>query len=180
MTAGATGMTFLTGGARCGKSTLAVEMASGWAGPVAVVVTARAGDDEMAARIEQHRARRPREWTTVDAPEDLEGPLAEVPDDAFVIVDCLTLWVSNLLEIGASDEKVEGRARSAAAAASARSAPVVVVTNEVGSGIVPMNALARRFRDVQGRVNAIWAEAAEEAFLVVAGRVLRLETLDAR
>jgi adenosylcobinamide kinase / adenosylcobinamide-phosphate guanylyltransferase len=173
-------VTFLTGGARCGKSSVAVELAKAWDGPVTVVVTARAGDEEMAARIESHRAHRPEAWTTVEAPVELEAAVADLPDDSFAIVDCLTLWVSNLLEEGASDDEIQARARACAAAAAAHPSPVVVVTNEVGSGIVPMNELARRFRDVHGRVNALWAEIADDAFLVVAGRVLRLEVIDAR
>ena len=172
------GLTFLTGGARCGKSRIAVEMAARWSGPVGVIVTARAGDDEMAVRIERHRAHRPAAWTTVEAPEELEAAIASLPDDTFAVVDCLTLWVSNLMAAGSSDEEIEALARAVAAAAANRVSPVVAVTNEVGSGIVPMNELARRFRDVHGRVNAIWCEVADDAYLVVSGRVLRLEPMN--
>ena len=173
-------LTFLTGGARSGKSRLAVEMAQEWDGPVAVIVTAHAGDEEMAARIELHRAHRPASWTTIEAPEELEEALRGIEAGAFAVVDCLTLWVANLLEKGVPVDEVDERARAAAAAASSRPSPVVVVTNEVGSGIVPVNALARRYRDALGRVNAIFSEAADDAYLVVAGRGLRLEVIDAR
>jgi adenosyl cobinamide kinase/adenosyl cobinamide phosphate guanylyltransferase len=176
----AAGLTFLTGGARSGKSRLAVEMGKSWPGPVGMIVTARADDDEMTERIELHRAHRPESWTTVEAPEALDDELTKLQEDAFAIVDCLTLWVSNLLAVDLSDDEIDARASAAVAAALARPSPVVVITNEVGSGIVPLNALARRYRDVLGRVNAAFSQAAAEAYLVVAGRLLRLELPDGR
>jgi adenosyl cobinamide kinase/adenosyl cobinamide phosphate guanylyltransferase len=171
-------LTVLLGGAGSGKSRLAVRTAQGWDGPVAVVVTAEARDDEMAEKIRRHRANRPKDWVVVEEPLELEAALISLPDDTHVIVDCLTLWVSNLVEKGATDHQIEEHARSAAKAAGARTAEVLVVSNEVGSGIVPSNALARRYRDVLGRVNAVWAEAAERTFLVVAGRVVPLAAPD--
>jgi adenosyl cobinamide kinase/adenosyl cobinamide phosphate guanylyltransferase len=115
----------------------------------------------------------------VEEPVDLEGALTGLRPDAAAIVDCLTLWVSNLIEAGCSGEEIEGRARRAAGLASARTAPTVAVSNEVGSGIVPMNALARRFRDDLGIVNEIWARASQRSALVVAGRVIPLSGLEA-
>ena len=158
--------TFLVGGARSGKSTLSVKMASAFDGPVMVIVTAEPRDEEMAERIRWHRQQRPDEWTTVEAPTGIADAIRAAPSDAFVVLDCLTLWVSNTIE-----------ARRAAAALAERAAPAVVVSNEVGMGIVPVNELARRYRDTLGRVNAVFAEAAERALLVVAGRVLPLEEL---
>jgi adenosyl cobinamide kinase/adenosyl cobinamide phosphate guanylyltransferase len=172
--------TFLTGGARSGKSRIAVGLGKRWAGPVAMIVTAHAGDDEMAERIRLHREHRPASWTTIEAPEKLDDALATLDEGTFAIVDCLTLWVSNLLALDLSDDDIAARARDAITVAAARPSPVVVVTNEVGSGIVPMNPLARRYRDLLGRVNALWSGAAEDAYLVVAGRVLRLEASNAR
>jgi adenosyl cobinamide kinase/adenosyl cobinamide phosphate guanylyltransferase len=93
-------------------------------------------------------------------------------------VDCLTLWVSNLLEKGAKDPEIEELARRSAAAAAARAADTIVVSNEVGSGIVPANALARRFQDLLGCVNSIWVDASDRTALVVAGRVLPLRPAD--
>jgi adenosyl cobinamide kinase/adenosyl cobinamide phosphate guanylyltransferase len=167
-------LTLLLGGARSGKSALAARLAGGWAGPVTVVVTGQARDAEMAERIRRHRAERPAAWQVLEGPLELEAALARAPEDGFVILDCLTLWVSNLLEHGLTDEQVERRARSAAAAAAARAAPTVTVSNEVGAGIVPADALARRYRDLLGQVNAIWAGAAERALLLVAGRAVPL------
>ena len=156
-------ITLLIGGARSGKSALALRLAEG---EVVFVATAEPGDEEMAERIERHRAERPASWRTVEEPVDLVGALRDAPPDACVIVDCLTLWVANTMD--------EDRAREAAAVAAARPGVTIAITNEVGMGIVPANALAREYRDLLGRVNAIWAEAAERVLLVVAGRTLEL------
>jgi adenosyl cobinamide kinase/adenosyl cobinamide phosphate guanylyltransferase len=167
-------MTVLLGGARSGKSALAERLAARWDGPVTVVVTAQARDAEMAERIRRHRAQRPAGWQTIEEPLDLEAALAKAPAEAQVLLDCLTLWVSNLLERGLTDEQVGQLARSAAAAAAARAAPTVVVSNEVGSGIVPADPLSRRYRDLLGQVNAVWAAAADQSLLLVAGRAVPL------
>jgi adenosyl cobinamide kinase/adenosyl cobinamide phosphate guanylyltransferase len=168
-------LTLLLGGARSGKSALAVRAAGAWAGPVEVVVTAEARDAEMAARIERHRAQRPAGWRTVEAPVELAAALRDAAAGALVIVDCLTLWVSNLMELGVDEVEVERRAGQAAALAASRAAPTLAISNEVGSGIVPALALARRYRDLLGQVNATWAAAAEQALLLVAGRALPLQ-----
>jgi adenosylcobinamide kinase/adenosylcobinamide-phosphate guanylyltransferase len=165
-------LTFLVGGARSGKSALAVALAATWQGPVTVIATGEPGDDEMAERIRLHRAQRPKEWTTVEEPLELESALAAVPAGAAVIVDCLSFWVANLLERG---DDVETCSERAIASARTRSAPMVVVSNEVGLGVVPVSELGRRYRDVLGRVNQQWAAAADDAALVVAGRKLRLQ-----
>jgi adenosyl cobinamide kinase/adenosyl cobinamide phosphate guanylyltransferase len=167
-------LTLLLGGARSGKSALAARLAGRWAGPVTMVVTGQARDAEMAERIRRHRARRPAHWATVEEPLELEGALARAPADGFVVLDCLTLWVSNLMEQGLADADVERRARAAAAAAAARAAPTVTVSNEVGAGIVPAAPLARRYRDLLGQVNTVWAAAADQTLLMVAGRALPL------
>jgi adenosyl cobinamide kinase/adenosyl cobinamide phosphate guanylyltransferase len=151
------------GGARSGKSRLAVERAASSGAPVTFIATGEAGDEEMAARIELHRGERPAEWRTLEEPRDLAGALASVPAGETAVVDCLTLWVAN----GGGDD-------SALDAAAARNGLTIVVSNEVGLGIVPANALAREYRDTLGRVNAAWAAAADEAWFVVAGKSLRL------
>jgi adenosyl cobinamide kinase/adenosyl cobinamide phosphate guanylyltransferase len=167
-------LTLLLGGARSGKSALAQRLAGRWDGPVTVVATGQARDAEMAERIARHRAARPAGWDTVEEPLELEAALGAAGGDAFVVVDCLTLWVSNLLERGLTDAEVEGRARTAAAVAAARFARTVAVSNEVGSGIVPAEPLSRRYRDLLGQVNAAWAAAADQALLLVAGRAVVL------
>jgi adenosyl cobinamide kinase/adenosyl cobinamide phosphate guanylyltransferase len=168
-------LTLLTGGARAGKSAMSVRLAEHSGLPVVFIATAEALDDDMRARIERHRAERPRGWTTIEEPLELERALAEAPENTAAIVDCLTLWVSNLLLKGEADDDIVGRARNAAATAARREAPTLVVTNEVGSGVHPASELGRRYRDLLGWVNAIWSSAATDAFLVVAGRSIRLQ-----
>jgi adenosyl cobinamide kinase/adenosyl cobinamide phosphate guanylyltransferase len=168
-------LTFLVGGARSGKSGLAVRLASEWEGPVFVLATAEARDDgELAARIARHRLERPASWRTVEEPLDLVGELGRVPERAFLLIDCLTLWAANALEAGWDEEAIERAAADAAALAAARRSPTVVVSNEVGMGIVPATPLGRSFRDLQGRVNTVFAGHADRACLVVAGRTLEL------
>lgn len=169
-------LTLFLGGARSGKSALAVRRGEAFGGPVAFIATAEPRDREMADRIARHRAERPAGWTTIEAPADLARAVAGVPDGACTIVDCLSLWVSNLLE--REEEAIAELATEAARRAAERAAPTIAVSNEVGMGIVPANPLARRYRDALGRVNAIWAERATEAALVIAGRRLPLETGD--
>lgn len=151
------------GGARCGKSRLAVERASAAGAPVVFLATGEAGDDEMAERIARHRGERPVDWQTVEEPLELTRALRDAPAAATVLVDCLSLWVAN----GGGDA-------AAVEIAAARTALTIAVTNEVGLGIVPLNALARNYRDELGRVNAAWVAAADEAYFVVAGKTLRL------
>ncbi len=167
--------TFLIGGARSGKSSLAVRLASAVDGPVVVVATAEARDDEMAERIRAHRASRPDGWETVEAPIALLEAVDGAGEDACVVVDCLTLWVSNAIEAGASGEEIDAEARTVTSILAARSASSVVVSNEVGLGVVPANTLARTYRDLLGRVNASFAAQASRSLFVVAGRGLPLQ-----
>jgi adenosyl cobinamide kinase/adenosyl cobinamide phosphate guanylyltransferase len=136
---------------------------------VTFIATGEAGDDEMAERIERHKRERPGGWRTIEEPVQLAQALASVPAGDTAIVDCLSLWVANVFESQSSfgDEALP-------AAAARRSGLTIAVTNEVGMGIVPDNPLAREYRDVLGRINAAWASAADEAYLVVAGRTLKL------
>ena len=167
------GFTLILGGARSGKSDLALRLGVQSERPVTFIATATAGDEEMAERIARHRSARPGGWSTVEAPADLCSAVGAVPRGDFVIVDCLTLWVSNLLEAGRPAEEVRALGEETARAMSRRDG--VVVSNEVGLGIVPANELARTFRDVLGAVNATFAQCSERAFLMVAGRALELE-----
>jgi adenosylcobinamide kinase / adenosylcobinamide-phosphate guanylyltransferase len=162
-------LTFLVGGARSGKSALAVDLARMWGGAVTVIATAEPGDDEMAERIQAHRDFRPTEWTTVEEPFELASAIERAAADAAVVVDCISLWVANIL-----DQDVDAR-NEAAVAAALRRERAIVVSNEVGLGIVPTSELGRRYRDVLGRVNARWASAAAETVFVVAGKMLRLQ-----
>ncbi|WP_234554023.1 cobyric acid synthase [Thermus caliditerrae] len=161
------GLILLLGGARSGKSRFAQELA----GPFAsLIATAEARDEEMAARIARHRAERPPTWETLEEPRDLAGALRRARHPT-VVVDCLTLWVANLLEAGLDPLAEAGRFLEAVRQSGKR---VIAVSNEVGMGIVPANPLARRYRDLLGEVNALLAQEAEEAYLLVAGRPLPL------
>ncbi len=161
----------ITGGARSGKSALAERMALSLGAAPVYVATAEAGDGEMAERIAAHRARRGPDWSLVEAPRDLEAAL-EGSDTGPRLVDCLTLWLSNLM---AAEADWARAAERLAAMPAGQAHPVIFVTNEVGSGIVPDNALARRFRDAAGRVNQIVAERADEVYLCVAGQALKVK-----
>jgi adenosylcobinamide kinase/adenosylcobinamide-phosphate guanylyltransferase len=141
-------------------------------GPVGLIVTAQAHDDEMAERIAHHRETRPDDWTVVEEPLDLNRAMEAFEPPRPLMIDCLTLWVSNLMGEGVENQRIEDLAIGAADAAAARSGVTVVVSNEVGAGIVPANALARRYRDVLGLVNTRWAERSDRVLLMVAGGVV--------
>lgn len=161
------------GGARSGKSRHAQAMAEAFEGDLVFIATAQAFDDEMTAKIARHRADRGARWRTVEAPLDLAGTiLAEGKVGAVLLIDCLTLWASNLL---LSEEGAEPRIAALLSAISASPARIILVSNEVGLGIVPDNALARRFRDLAGEVNQRVAAAVETVDLAVAGLTLRLK-----
>jgi adenosyl cobinamide kinase/adenosyl cobinamide phosphate guanylyltransferase len=168
-------LVLVTGGARSGKSRFAEARLAELApmGPWRYVATAEPLDEEMRARIAHHRARRGDSWRTVEAPRALAGALSPAGETA-ILVDCVTLWLSNLLCDGGDDAALFAAADEIAAAARAAAVPVVFVTNEVGAGIVPENALARRFRDLAGFVNQRLAAACDEVFFVAAGLPLRL------
>lgn len=160
-------LTLVLGGARSGKSAYAEGLVSARAGPWLYVATAQGWDDEMRERIALHRARRPPPWETVDAPRDLAGAIRRAPPGRPVLVDCLTLWLTNAM----LDEEADLAAEVAAllAACAAAPGPLVLVSNEVGFGIVPENALARRFRDEAGRLHQRLGALADRVVLVVAG-----------
>lgn len=184
-----------TGGARSGKSTAALRAATSAGAPVTFIATAEAGDDEMAARIERHRADRPVAWTTIEAPIHLALAVEQVDAETTIVIDCLSMWVSNrMLAGGAAAEAEDGSgssggeqhdvdcARSLVVEAGdlgerlrERSGTAVVVTNEVGSGIVPATSLGRAYRDVLGSVNQAIFASADRAYLVVASRLLELQ-----
>jgi adenosyl cobinamide kinase/adenosyl cobinamide phosphate guanylyltransferase len=172
------GLVLLVGGARSGKSTLAVEMGRRHGAGVVFIATAPAptrdgnDDPDLVDRIERHRTERPAHWATIEEPTDLVAALERSEQD-LAIVDCLTLWVSNLLFAGRSDDDIVKSSEVAADVAAHRE--VVAVTNEVGSGVHPETELGRRYRDVLGRVNQTWAHRADTTLLLVAGRAVRLD-----
>jgi len=180
--------TFITGGARSGKSSLALALAAtrvADTASVAFIATATRGDDEMTERIRRHRDERPPSWTTYEEPFEAASAVrrAVMERHDLVILDCVTLLVSNwlcrepsdamLTEARAEDTLVETRALAEACAKA--DAHTIVVSNEVGMGIVPLNELARRYRDVAGSANQILAAAADEVYLCASGIPMRIK-----
>jgi adenosylcobinamide kinase/adenosylcobinamide-phosphate guanylyltransferase len=170
------------GGVRAGKSAFAVGRARAHGGRVAFVATAEAGDEEMAARIARHRAERPPAWRTVEVPVALTSALAALEGEAdVVVVDCLNLWVANLLDKRPelTDSGLLAEAAQLEAAARRPRFSLILVSNEVGWGIHPATELGRRFRDALGLVNQAVARAADEVVLMVAGCPLVVKPVDA-
>ncbi len=160
-----------TGGARSGKSALAEARTLELGSPAVYIATAQAFDAEMADRIARHQARRGADWVTIAEPLDLPGALAQT-DGRPRLVDCLTLWLTNLMLADADWQAATDRLL---AALRAQTSPVVLVSNETGMGIVPENALARAFRDAAGDLNQRIAAAADEVTLAVAGLPLKVK-----
>jgi len=167
-------LTMLFGGARSGKSALAVAIGARHDGAVAYVATAPMIDDEMAERAANHRAERPAAWSTIEEPLELAAAIETVPD-SMVVIDCLTLWVSNMMWHDRSDDDIRRLAVETAGRAAARPAPTVAISNEVGLGVHPETAVGRRYRDVLGQVNQAWAAVADTSLLLVAGRAIPLD-----
>jgi adenosylcobinamide kinase/adenosylcobinamide-phosphate guanylyltransferase len=165
-------VTLVLGGARSGKSRYAESLMNGYS-EVVYIATAEALDDEMTARIARHRAGRPSSWRTVEAPLELAAALDRHGRQAHaVLVDCLTLWLSNLL---LAERDVQGATRSLLESLSQASGPVILVANEVGLGIVPENKLARLFRDEAGWLNQRVATVADRVVFMAAGLPLILK-----
>lgn len=165
-------LSFVIGGAASGKSAFAERLLAATGRPKVYVATAEAHDEEMRLKIIAHQARRGAGWTTIEAPLDLRTPLAEVSLHQAVMIDCITLWLANHIGSGSDITTEESRLLHALATSAA---PVVVVSNEVGAGVVPDNALARRFRTAQGRLNQGLAARAELVVQVVVGLPLVLK-----
>lgn len=168
-------MALVGGGARSGKSRFALELAKGRGGRRAFVATAEPLDDEMRSRIERHVGERRGEFFTVEAPHALEDAITALRSSAdVVVVDCLTLWISNMLVTGVDASGIEARVGELARALEEAPFSSIVVTNEVGMGIVPETALGRLFRDVAGRAHQQLARSAREIYFAAMGVVLRL------
>lgn len=168
-------LTVICGGARSGKSSLAEEVARRVGQPVTVIATCPRidGDDDLDRRIESHRSERPDHWTTVEEQIELARAV-ELAAAGTLIIDCVTLWVNNLLHVGFDDTAVDRASDRALTAVLARSGTTAVVTNEVGLGIVPADGVTRRYRDLLGRINRHWVAAADRPVFLVAGRAVPL------
>jgi adenosylcobinamide kinase/adenosylcobinamide-phosphate guanylyltransferase len=177
-------LTFILGGARSGKSAYAERLATDSGLPVTYVATARIGDDEFAARVEQHRVRRPRHWALAETPVDLAGALKTLARDGHcVLIDCLTLWLANLLfpqfpqfpPDGAEENSASAALEAFDAALSQTRGKVIVVSNEIGLGVVPMGSVTRHYVDELGRLNQRVAAASTRVTMMVAGLPLVLK-----
>jgi adenosylcobinamide kinase / adenosylcobinamide-phosphate guanylyltransferase len=170
-------LTLVLGGARSGKSRYGETLVEKAAARALYLATAEARDSEMAARIRHHRARRGERWTTIEEPLVLTDRLVtEARPDRPILIDCLTLWLANLMEAG---RDIEAESKALVASLSRLAGPVVFIANEVGLGIVPENALARAFRDHAGRLNQTIAAAADRVIFVAAGLPLILKDKNA-
>lgn len=167
---------FITGGARSGKSRLAERLACNFGMPLGYIATGAAGDGEMAARIARHRRRRGDAWTTMEEPIDLVGTLRD-NDGRYraVLVDCVTLWLTNLLLKYDDPARCLDVVKELTSLFPLLKTPVILVSNEVGMGIVPENRLARQFRDLAGEANEMIAAAADEVHVTFSGLPLRLK-----
>ena len=169
-------MTLLVGGARSGKTAAAERAAAASGRHVAYIATGEARDGEMLERIERHREERPATWTTVEEPREITSAVSAVEPEICIVLDCLTLWVSNRL--AGDDATILQEAAEVAGYLARRSSPAIVVTNDVGSGIVPADRSVRRYRDLLGRVNAVFRAEADTAYLCIAGGVVPITDLE--
>jgi adenosylcobinamide kinase / adenosylcobinamide-phosphate guanylyltransferase len=166
-------VTLVLGGARSGKSRHAEGLARRHKGRLVYIATAEITDDEMRLRIERHREDRGEKWMTVEAPLDLVAALQEAAHvSAFILVECITVWINNLIH---HQMDVASQVKRLCAALPEMRGQIVIVTNEVGLGIVPDNSLARAFRDEAGRANQALAEIADEVLFIAAGLPLTLK-----
>jgi adenosylcobinamide kinase/adenosylcobinamide-phosphate guanylyltransferase len=167
------GVVLVLGGARSGKSSFAERLATDSGLELVYIATAEPGDEEMAARIAEHRARRGEAWRVVEESNRLEEVLGrEAGEGRAILVDCLTLWLSNLMLTGAD---IEGRTRALVDTVRRIPGLIILVSNEVGLGVVPADPLARRFRDAQGRLNQAVAAVADRVVLMAVGLPLVLK-----
>ncbi len=172
------GFSLLLGGVRSGKSDLAVELGKAFDGEVVFVATAEALDDEMAERITRHKTDRPDDWELIEAPLLDAGTIASVTPDALLIIDCITLLATNLMMADKTNKQIEDHVSILTHALVSRTAPTIVISNEVGLGVHPETELGRRFRGVLGRANKRLGSRAETALFVSAGRAIPLQQLE--
>ena len=178
------GCTLIVGGARSGKSRFAQELAEKTRKAVLFVATAEAGDEEMSRRIEKHRKSRPAAWQTLEATDNLSGRISrEISGEGVVIIDCITLLVNNITRghinrgsEGIIEEQVTAEIRGLIECIDQTDARFIIVSNEVGLGLVPANKLGRFYRDILGRANQLLAQRADEVYLMVCGLPVAIKT----
>ncbi|TRZ50113.1 bifunctional adenosylcobinamide kinase/adenosylcobinamide-phosphate guanylyltransferase [bacterium] len=169
-------ITFILGGARSGKSRFAVSLAKKKAGKVAFIATCKPLDSEMKRRVALHKKLRPLHWKTFEETNDIPRLLRKIGSKfEIIIIDCLTLLASNFMLQGLKEEAIKNRMNKMLSALTTIKAKSIVVSNEVGSGIVPGNKLSRDFRDIAGRINQMIAEESNEVFFLVSGIPWRIK-----
>ncbi len=167
---------FITGGARSGKSRLAEELAERLGAPLGYIATGAPGDAEMRERIERHRMRRGQQWRTIEEPLDLAKAIREHDGHCNgLLVDCMTLWLANLIGEYGGPRRALDDVVSLTTLFPELKTPLIIVSNEVGMGIVPENALARAFRDLAGEANEVLAKAADEVYVMFSGLPLKIK-----
>ena len=159
-------LSLVLGGAACGKSAFAETLVKSAAPVPTYIATAQVYDAEMAAKVKAHQTGRGGDWTTIEEPLDIAAAFAKAPADAPILIDCATLWLTNVI---LGDHDLERAQQNFMGAIADAGRPVVVVSNETGQGIVPENALARRFRNAQGQLNQTIAAQADLVVAVIAG-----------
>lgn len=172
------GFSLLLGGVRSGKSDLAVQLGKARSGDVVFAATAEALDEDMTDRISRHQSDRPSDWHLIEEPLLNAGTIAEVDPSALLIIDCITLLVTNLIVADKTNKQVEDHVSILAHAIISRTAPTIAISNEVGLGVHPESELGRRFSGVLGRANKRLAAQAETALFVSAGRAVELQQLE--
>ena len=172
-------LTLIIGGARSGKSAFAQSLAGKLGERVTFIATAEAGDEEMRTRIENHRRARPRHWQTIETPTGVGEAMRQAAGAEVIVLDCLALFVSNVLlqdeDYAAAEVRLEGEVAEVLAAYRAGQADLIVVTNEVGLGVVPAYELGRAFRDLIGRANATLAREADRVYWMMAGLAMEVK-----
>lgn len=169
------GFIFVVGGARSGKSTFAEQLGRRWAGPVTFVATAEAFDSDMANRIALHQASRPNNWSTLENPLHPAEAVKSAPKNHFVIIDCLTVWVGNMMHWGTTEAQILVNVQELVEVLVKHGSPSVVVSNEVGLGVHPETSLGREYRDTLGRVNSLVADRAHRTLFMSSGKACLLQ-----
>lgn len=170
-------ITLITGGVKSGKSAYALKLGQGQGAKPVFIATATAGDDEMARKIAAHKAERAGRWQTCEEPNDIAGVLERIaPEFDVVLIDCLTLWVSNLLTLqNLGDDEIEAAFSGLMEALKSAICPVIVVTNEVGLGIMPADRLSRRYQNLLGAVNRRIAGLADNVYMMISGIPIKIK-----
>ncbi|MDO8425881.1 MAG: bifunctional adenosylcobinamide kinase/adenosylcobinamide-phosphate guanylyltransferase [Deltaproteobacteria bacterium] len=166
---------FVTGGAKSGKSSFALNLANGLPGPRYYLATAEALDREMEEKIKKHKEERSSRWETIEEPREVAEKLEGLKGSGVVLIDCLTLWITNLLTDDLNNGEILKKGEALASACKKSPLSIIAVSNEVGLGIVPLTPVARRFRDLSGVINQRIAGLSDEAYLVTAGMPLKIK-----